>query len=116
MDSQVRADIASARGHHLFAIYRIVFTVYPALAIFAALGLGQGGWIALAAVTLGTAIFGVLASDAALKDLDNLRHSMTEADLASAYGQGAQATPYPAFRAISAAINGIIALALLISF
>lgn len=115
MDSTTRAAIAASRGAHYFDILRTVHFGNIALAAIIVFADTANYKIALGAVTIGLAVFGTLAGDSALKDLQNLRESMDEETAGSPFGKGQQGTPYGVFRVLSAAVIIIVALALLFS-
>lgn len=115
MDITTRATIAGYRGTHYFDILRTVHFGNVALAAIIVFGDTTNYKIAMAAVIIALAIFGTLAGDSALKDLQNLRESMDEETANSPFGKGQQGTPYSIYRFLSAAVIIIVALALLFS-
>lgn len=111
MDPHIRARLHASRAADLFRIYQTAFFAYVGLiAVTAATTQAP---LAVAVTTIGVAIFGTLAADAAMKDLSNLRASMDEETRNSPYGAGYAKTPYPAFRALTAIIHVAIAAAIL---
>ena len=115
MDQNNRITAQVARGSHYFSIMRTSIFAEVAVAAIIVLGDTSGHTFALQAIIVGLAIFAVLAGDTALKDIKNLVSDMDDETASSSYGKGAQATPYPALRAISAVVHILIAIALLIS-
>jgi len=114
MDPHIRVRLHASRASDLFNIYKTAFFAY--VGVIAVTAATDAAPLAVGAATIGVAIFGILAADAAMKDLGNLRESMEQETRNTPYGEGYARTPYPAFRALTAVIHVGIAGSILLSF
>ena len=115
MNSDQRIRLALERANHYYLIMLTVLLSDVILAGIIAFTGGGEARLALAAIIVGVGLYGVLGGDPALRDLANLRDSMDEETASTPYGKGAKASPIGAFRAISALVSAVLALALLLS-
>jgi len=115
MDRQIRAQSQAARGNHYFDIMRTVCFVEVGLLAIIVFGDIANHLIALWALIIGTGIYAVVGGDQALHDIEGLRNSMDEETARSPYGKTALKVNYTRIRILSGLMNGVIALALLVS-
>ena len=103
-----RTQIATTRLSEYHAIMRTTLFTFAALA--AMIEFGGGGYSTpLTMMVLATTVYGALASNAALDDLDHLRKDLDDAAKASHYGQGITARNVPMLKVISAALIRVTA-------
>ncbi|MFQ5623415.1 MAG: hypothetical protein ACE5FS_08465 [Paracoccaceae bacterium] len=115
MDSSVLSSVSQGRSSNYADIMRTSLWAQVAIAGIIGAGAGDAAGVALAVLTIGIALYGVLAGDAALKDLSNLMQDMPDDMKATAYGRAAQTNPFMAYRAISAVVHIVVALAILLA-
>ena len=100
MDIQTRTPIVVARADIFFHIQRTaMFVLLGTLAVHV---FAQGAahiWV-LSASIVGAALYGVLAGNAAMKDIQALREDMDEETRDSNYGKSVLAQPFPVFRGL----------------
>jgi hypothetical protein len=115
MDNATRSQTALGRGNHYFYTMRTVMFMYLGLAAILTFSNAEQISLVIQVIAIAAAIYAVLAGDSALKDVGNLRDDMDDTTKASNYGKGALKTPYLAFRAISAIVNIVVAVVIVIS-
>lgn len=110
MTPEMRTQISMGRLDHYFGIMRTA--VFAFVAIAAVDAFGAGGYSApLMALVVMVTVYGILAGNTCLDDLDNLRGDLGDEMSATNYGKGILARNVSALKAISSVLIALVGLA-----